>query len=260
MQGFQVYTNTSMTAVRHTLYMSSSSSPYSSEFNTAYASTAYDTAWHYVVITYDRTLGANGTAHVYVDDVLKSTPTLTKPLVFSTTQPLYIGDTQGVQYGWLGKIDEVAMWNRALTTTEMSALYNLGSGLSLLPTGDLTIEAFEDVGNDGSVAGDPSLGSGWEFLVTGPGDYSETFTTDENGTIVVPDLDLGNYTITETVQPDWICTTPADHSTSVDLLVGQAPGNTVQFGNYHPASAAIPEPAALGLLGLALLAVRRRKS
>ena len=44
------------------------------------------------------------------------------------SQPLtYVGQQQ-YGYPWQGRIDELCLWNRALTSSEMSALYNDGNG------------------------------------------------------------------------------------------------------------------------------------
>lgn len=43
--------------------------------------------------------------------------------------------------------------------------------------------------------------AGAKFRVTGPNDYDETFTTDQNGEITISNLPIGKYTVTETGAP-----------------------------------------------------------
>jgi chitodextrinase len=72
--------------------------------------------WHLVTATYD-----GATARLYVDDVLVGSDTFTAP--GNTNLPLYIGHSS---YGnaFNGAIDEVRLYNRALTPTEVTAIYN----------------------------------------------------------------------------------------------------------------------------------------
>ena len=78
--------------------------------------------WHLVTATFDGT-----TATLYVDNSMVATETFTAP--GNTTYPLYIGRYYGANgYGWNGGIDEVRLYNRALTSTEVSAIYNNNGG------------------------------------------------------------------------------------------------------------------------------------
>ena len=72
--------------------------------------------WHLLTATYDGT-----TARLYVDNALIGSDTFTAP--GNTNQPLYIGHSI---YGnaFNGAIDEVRLYNRALTATEVTAIYN----------------------------------------------------------------------------------------------------------------------------------------
>lgn len=82
-----------------------------------------DNNWHYFALTYD---GTN--AILYKDGVsIGSKPYV--PNWTSAGRSLYIGGD--VPYPLRGSIDELGIWNRALTTSEVSQLYNLGSGKQL---------------------------------------------------------------------------------------------------------------------------------
>jgi chitodextrinase len=75
--------------------------------------------WHMVTATFDGI-----TAKLYVDGTLVASETFLAPV--NTTLPLYIGAYYGGNgYGWNGVIDDVRLYNRALTSTEVNTLLNL---------------------------------------------------------------------------------------------------------------------------------------
>jgi chitodextrinase len=78
--------------------------------------------WHLVTATY------NGTnAILYVDGMQVATETFTAPA--NESLPLYIGRYYaGNGYGWNGAIDEVRLYSRALSSAEVSAIYNYTAG------------------------------------------------------------------------------------------------------------------------------------
>jgi len=94
--------------------------------------------------------------------------------------------------------------------------------------GDLRIFKYEDLNENGAYdSGTESGLFGWEFTVSGvPG----TFVTDGSGYATIMDLVPGNYTVTETLKPDWQCTDPGP---SRQKVVPVPSGDTadVQFGN-----------------------------
>jgi chitodextrinase len=74
--------------------------------------------WHLVTATFDGT-----TARLYVDNAQVASDTFSAPA--NTNFPLYIGRYYGASaYGWNGAIDEVRLYNRALTPTEVIAIYS----------------------------------------------------------------------------------------------------------------------------------------
>jgi len=78
-----------------------------------------------------------GTNHkLYVN---AGTPASTTLAQTPNSNNLYIGKRIATTYDepMDGKIDEVGIWNRALTPTEITELYNSGDGLGLNSTGDL---------------------------------------------------------------------------------------------------------------------------
>ena len=74
--------------------------------------------WHLLTATFD---GAKAT--LYVDNDVVATETITAPA--NTNYPLYIARYYGGNgYNWNGAMDEVRLYNRALTSAEVSAIYN----------------------------------------------------------------------------------------------------------------------------------------
>lgn len=82
----------------------------------------HDGAWHMATATYK-----SGKQALYVDGALLGSATFAGPL----PQPHQLGRTViigGTEWGayvhpWIGDLDEVALWNRALTAAEVTALY-----------------------------------------------------------------------------------------------------------------------------------------
>ncbi len=77
--------------------------------------------WHLVTGTYDGT-----TAKLYVDNTLVASDTFEPD---SSIYPLFIGRNYASNsYSWNGVIDEVRLYNRALSSPEVSAIYRYNAG------------------------------------------------------------------------------------------------------------------------------------
>jgi hypothetical protein len=81
--------------------------------------------WHHIVVTYNK---STSTAKIYVDNILKLTqPGLTYNFQNSDTK-LYIAGSPvaaGDEY-FKGALDDIRLYNRELTASEISSLYNEG--------------------------------------------------------------------------------------------------------------------------------------
>ncbi len=77
--------------------------------------------WHHVVGTYDGTL-ATQNVKVYVNGSLGPTTASTPSATFSSITALHIGNNDATNF-LDGFADDVRIWNRALTQTEVTALY-----------------------------------------------------------------------------------------------------------------------------------------
>ncbi len=128
--------------------------------------------WHHVMATY------NGTTYtIYVDGVASgggvgSQPSITPFTGNSTT--LYIGQ-RGDNAGWTnGSIDEVRIYNRALTSTEITNLYTLGAAKvnasqnSNLTNGLVGLWSFNGADISGTTAYDRSGSGNNGTLTNGP--------------------------------------------------------------------------------------------
>ncbi len=106
-------------------------------------------AWHHVVA-----IRSNGYVSLYLDGSLIGTPATSTQDISNGNNTLFSGRMyNGVWvYPFNGLIDEVGIWNRALSTSQITSLYNSGNGqthpLSLsnanngTPTGTTVVDGF----------------------------------------------------------------------------------------------------------------------
>jgi hypothetical protein len=85
-----------------------------------------DGSWHHVAVVH-----SGSTATFYKDGVANGTVSA-GALNTTTTTPLSIGSWNGVTSNFAGTIDEVTVWNRALSADEIQNLYSIGD--IILPT------------------------------------------------------------------------------------------------------------------------------
>lgn len=82
-----------------------------------------DTNWHHYVCT-----RSGATATIYVDAVNQTLSATVGSGTVDVTTPFYIG-SNGSGEAFDGTIDEVYLWNRALSSAEVAELYNGGAGI-----------------------------------------------------------------------------------------------------------------------------------
>lgn len=84
--------------------------------------------WHHCVITYDGTSYASG-VKIYIDGISQSLTTISDTLdsTIINTNPLLIG-SRGTSAHYYGKLDEILIWGKVLTQSEVSYRYNAGTG------------------------------------------------------------------------------------------------------------------------------------
>jgi hypothetical protein len=85
-----------------------------------------DGRWHQIVGVYT----PSGNSQIYVDGALEASQTAQQ--VFNNLVPLTVGALPNGSLFFVGQIDEVAVWNQALSATDIASLYNGGVGRSPL--------------------------------------------------------------------------------------------------------------------------------
>ena len=111
-----------------------------------------DGKWHYAVVTYDGSI-----VRLYIDGVQASSTSTSGATPDNTgTQPVRIGANSLATDGYFtGNADEVRVWNRAISPTEVTDAYNNGvfntrGQLIYLPFGTSTPQNQTPVANAGS--------------------------------------------------------------------------------------------------------------
>jgi hypothetical protein len=79
-------------------------------------------AWYHVAMTYD-----NATLRLFVNGAFDGSMPVTG-IVTPSTNPMNIGGFGVSPWTLLGKVDELSLYNRALTTNELQGIYAAGSG------------------------------------------------------------------------------------------------------------------------------------
>src|SRR3989344_2227598 len=84
--------------------------------------------WHHVLVTWDGVITTAASVHIYVDgnEVTYTTTTNGASRTSDAIESLIIGNTIDSNRTWDGLIDEVRIYNRALTPDEIKRLYNMG--------------------------------------------------------------------------------------------------------------------------------------
>jgi hypothetical protein len=168
------------------------------------AGVAFDNTWHHIVYV-QRTVDADLSAVIYIDGVADPNPPAPiRPLSVNTTT---IG---GIRRGtpshwWTGLIDDVALWNRALSPDEVSQLYSSGTPIPEPRPRPLNINSFTsdfpavkagetailswDVTTDVTVEITPGVGDVTGQTVAGAGSVEVTVGSTTTYTITLRDED-----------------------------------------------------------------------
>jgi hypothetical protein len=78
--------------------------------------------WYHVAVVFDGSLSAEKRVSVYVNGQLDKTAPETSATVTAYDSPVEVGDLPVGGQTFIGSIDEVAMWQRALSADEVMAL------------------------------------------------------------------------------------------------------------------------------------------
>ncbi|NQU23951.1 MAG: hypothetical protein HQ567_21930, partial [Candidatus Nealsonbacteria bacterium] len=162
--------------------------------NKATNGSAFDDIWHHIVW-----VDEDGAGKVYIDGVLDSQTfnytrgTLTS-LDTTTIGAILRGDPTGATHHFNGLIDEVYVYNEALTAAE---IYDMGASEAILPTTDVTVSASSTLDVNATVAELGALALNNGILTVSGGQTSFTGTTLADGDVRVglaleTPTDLGN--------------------------------------------------------------------
>ncbi len=104
-----------------------------------------DGMWHHVVATYSGNSIA-ASANIYVDGELVSATvgndTLTATI--DGTTPFQIGGRDGGNFGFIGNLDDVAVYDKELTPEEIATIYNAGNSLVQFTTNSLLFDGVDE--------------------------------------------------------------------------------------------------------------------
>ena len=108
--------------------------------------------WYHLAVTYDRDQSDETTLFIDGSEV-KSWNDASGILDQSTGSPVTIGDTDHISAPFTGQIDEVTVWTSVLTPSQISAIYNSGSGIGDVTTNysdnlELYIKFEQDLSDD----------------------------------------------------------------------------------------------------------------
>jgi len=112
-------------AIRNDGYLALELADGTSSVHAISSSTVTTNAWHHVVGVWEV---SSNTLKVYLDNTAGSNTSLTMTPVTNTYNFKIGNDGAADDANWVGYIDEVGIWNRILTSGEISQLYNSGSG------------------------------------------------------------------------------------------------------------------------------------
>ncbi len=132
-------------------------------------------------------------------------------------------------------IDELEIFNRALSQSEIISIWNAGS-FGKCKLGSINGLKYNDLNGNGiKDDGEPGI-SNWEIKLNG--NSTQTVMTDNDGIYSFNDLSAGNYQVSETNQPGWLQTTPTEPNFyDIDLSTGEKLQG-IDFGNIYDSSMA----------------------
>jgi hypothetical protein len=90
------------------------------DYNVTGRITVNDGLWHYIVCTADAA-GTGNNIKIYVDGVLDADAYVATNILHTTMDPLFLSNS------YVGLIDDLRVYNRAITSAEIHALFNNGS-------------------------------------------------------------------------------------------------------------------------------------
>lgn len=168
-----------------------------------------DGNWHHVIMTRKR----NGTLAGYVDGLPKASAAVGDTDLPNVAGPVYFGSLANLGEYTIGELDEIAIWNRALSASEIAASWS--SALATNATGLVGYWKFDDdtfndsttnafVGTplgDATIVNDDIPNYSQTMVVAGPGPYTIPNVPVGNGFAVTAFLDGNGDSIKQFGEP-----------------------------------------------------------
>ena len=187
-------------------------------------------AWYHLAATYD---SSSGKLEFFVNGTLKNTCTWSGKIQINSG-PITFGYRSDALGGdqFLGLIDELEIFNRALTAGEIKAIYDAGSAgkrkpQPIQPPGGMVgwwpgDENANDIqgGNHGTLSGDATFAGGMvgqAFSFDGTGDFVEV---PHNASLKLPQFSVDA----------WVLIDPALTAGQYNVIVGKEDGSTANGG------------------------------
>ncbi|OGV08464.1 MAG: hypothetical protein A2499_04710 [Stygiobacter sp. RIFOXYC12_FULL_38_8] len=181
-----------------------------------------DGKWHFVAATVDRKNVAGGKLYVDGNLILTFDPTIVANSITNTSSLLISKLDFGSVTPYENQVDEVELFNRALTSAEIASIYNAGSYGKCKPEvllGSICGLKFNDLNGDGRKTDDEPGLPNWTINLSGAANM--TATTNDKGEYCFDNLKPGTYTLTEVNQTGWLQTMPYPSSYTVILSSGE---------------------------------------
>ena len=146
-----------------------------------------DGNWHHVIMTRKR----NGTLAGYVDGALKASTPVGNTDLPNVNGPVYFGSLANLGEYTIGELDEIALWNRALSASEIAT--NWSSALATNATGLVGYWKFDDdTFNDSTATAYVGTPIGDAAIVSDDIPiYSQTIVVAAPGAYTIPGVPLG---------------------------------------------------------------------
>ena len=90
--------------------------------------------WYHLAVTYDQNQSSSETTLYINGTAVKTWGDASGILDQSTGSPVTIGDTDHISAPFTGLIDEVVVWTKVLTSSQISTIYNGGNGIGNVTT------------------------------------------------------------------------------------------------------------------------------
>jgi hypothetical protein len=112
-----------------------------------------DGLWHHIVMTYDGNVNASGVA-IYVDGVAVATVANIDNLTatIDNTTGLQISGRAGAAGGYVGNIDDVAIYDKELSPEEVATIYNGGNAVIPFTTKGVVFDGVNELIDMGNVS------------------------------------------------------------------------------------------------------------